>query len=70
MRSSDDLQRIIPLIWQELGKMDIPLIRCGVLIMDESQSHIQAWLFTPNGQLLGALQKDRESNIHTSLSWL
>ncbi len=56
MRSTADLQNITPLIWQELGKLDIPFIRCGVFIMDETQSNMEVYLSTPDGQSLGVLQ--------------
>ncbi|MEP6596121.1 MAG: ATP-binding protein [Ginsengibacter sp.] len=55
MRSTEDLQKIIPLIWYELGRLDIPFIRCGVLIMDEAELTVQAYLSTPDGQSLGVL---------------
>lgn len=55
MRSKDDLKKITPLIWQELSRLDIPFIRCGVFIMDEKRSLIDAYLSTPDGQSLGVL---------------
>jgi signal transduction histidine kinase len=55
MRSTEDLKRITPLIWQELGRLEIPFIRCGVFIMDDAQAMMQAYLSKPNGESLGVL---------------
>ena len=35
MRTTNDLERITPLIWNELTILGVPFIRCGVFIMDE-----------------------------------
>ena len=37
MRTATDLNRITPLVWNELTTLDVPFIRCGVFIMDEEQ---------------------------------
>ena len=55
MRSTDDLKHIIPLMWQELSMLNVPFIRCGVFIMDETESVIRAYLSSPDGQSLGVL---------------
>jgi signal transduction histidine kinase/DNA-directed RNA polymerase subunit N (RpoN/RPB10) len=54
MRTVSDLQRITPLIWDELTIIGIPFIRCGVFIMDESQKLIHTFLSTPDGKAIGA----------------
>ena len=33
MRYTDDLQRIIPLVWRELITLGVPFVRCGVLLI-------------------------------------
>ena len=55
MRSTADLQRIIPLIWRELRTLDIPFIRCGIFIFDEATRLMQAYLSAPDGASLGTL---------------
>ncbi|MBV9962580.1 MAG: hypothetical protein JO072_10065, partial [Parafilimonas sp.] len=72
MRSAEDLQHIIPLMWQELSKLNIPFIRCGVFIMDEAQSIIRAYLSTPNGRSLGVLElpfDNDEVSLRTVDQW-
>src|SRR6185436_6150679 len=54
MRTVADLDRITPLIWNELTILGIPFIRCGVFIMDESQKLIHTFLSTPDGKAIGA----------------
>jgi signal transduction histidine kinase len=54
MRSSSDLERITPLIWNELTNLGVPFTRCGVFIMDETEKHIHTFLSTPDGQAIGA----------------
>jgi signal transduction histidine kinase/DNA-directed RNA polymerase subunit N (RpoN/RPB10) len=54
MRTVQDLQRITPLIWDELTIIGIPFIRCGVFIMDEPQKLIHTFLSTPDGKAIGA----------------
>jgi len=54
MRKRNDLERITPLIWDELNILGIPFIRCGVFIMDEEQQLIHTFLSTPDGKAIGA----------------
>lgn len=54
MRTSNDLERITPLIWAELINLDVPFIRCGVFIMDEDQRIIHNYLSTPDGKAIAA----------------
>ena len=54
MRKRNDLERITPLIWEELTVLGIPFIRCGVFIMDEEQELIHTFLSTPDGKAIGA----------------
>ncbi|MEZ2413937.1 ATP-binding protein [Muriicola sp. E247] len=56
MRSTEDLERITPLIWNELKALEIPFIRCGVFIIDESSKTVQAFLSAPDGHSLGAMK--------------
>jgi signal transduction histidine kinase len=54
MRTTDDLGRITPLIWNELTILGVPFIRCGVFIMDEAQKTIHTFLSTPDGKAITA----------------
>jgi signal transduction histidine kinase len=54
MRTTNDLERITPLIWNELTILGIPFIRCGVFIMDEEQQLIHTFLSTPDGKAIAA----------------
>jgi len=54
MRTTGDLDRITPLIWNELTVLGIPFVRCGVFIMDESQQLTHTFLSTPEGKAIGA----------------
>jgi signal transduction histidine kinase len=54
MRTSDDLQRITPLIWRELTTLGVPFFRCGVFIVDEDNEKISVYLSTPSGEPLAA----------------
>lgn len=54
MRTINDLDRITPLIWNELTILGIPFIRCGVFIMDDSQQVIHTFLSTPHGKAIAA----------------
>ncbi|NER09706.1 His Kinase A (phospho-acceptor) domain-containing protein [Muriicola jejuensis] len=56
MRSTEDLERITPLIWNELTALGVPFIRCGVFIVDESSRTVQAFLSAPDGRSLGAMK--------------
>jgi len=62
MRSTEDLQRITPIIWQELTHMDIPFIRCGVFIIHEANAIVEAHLASPDGHSLGALHLDFDAS--------
>jgi len=54
MRTTADLERITPLIWNELTILNVPFIRCGVFLMDESQQLIHTFLSTPDGKAIAA----------------
>ena len=54
MRTIGDLDRITPLIWNELIILGIPFIRCGVFIMDDEQQQIHTFLSTPEGHAVAA----------------
>jgi len=56
MRTTGDLDRITPLIWNELTTLGVPFIRCGVFIMDEPLQLIHTYLSTPDGKAIAAFQ--------------
>jgi len=56
MRTTADLQRIIPLIWQELNELNVPFIRCGVFIFDEEAAQVQMHLSAPDGKALATAE--------------
>ncbi len=62
MRSAEDLERITPLIWQELTHLSIPFIRCGVFIVNEPNAVMDAYLSTPDGHALGLLHLPFDSS--------
>jgi len=57
MRTTSDLERIQPLIWNELITLGVPFIRCGVLIMDEEQEQVQSFLSTPDGKAIAVFRQ-------------
>jgi hypothetical protein len=65
MRTISDLDRITPLIWNELTVLGIPFIRCGVFIMDDDQQLLHTFLSTPDGKAIAAfhLPYDTPGNI-------
>jgi len=66
MRTAEDLNRITPIIWRELTTLEVPFIRCGVFIVDETQEKVQVYLTTPDGKSLGVLNLPFQSNELTS----
>jgi signal transduction histidine kinase/DNA-binding response OmpR family regulator len=66
MRTSEDLNRITPIIWRELETLEVPFIRCGVFIVDEEKEKVQLYLTTPNGKSLGVLNLPFDANEITS----
>jgi len=62
MRSTEDLQRITPLIWSELEILEVPFNRCGVFIVNEPASLVRVYLTTPYGKPLGVLNLPVDSN--------
>jgi signal transduction histidine kinase len=54
MRTTKDLERITPLIWNELTTIGVPFIRCGVFIMNQEQQQINVFLSTPEGRNVAA----------------
>ncbi|MBL1214575.1 MAG: SpoIIE family protein phosphatase [Ignavibacteriae bacterium] len=55
MRTTEDLEKITPLIWSELTKLNINFFRCGVFIIDEPSQIVKVYLTTPAGKSLAAL---------------
>ena len=67
MRSTNDLQRITPLLWQELNALQVSFVRCGVFIVEEAAGIIWAYLSTPQGKSRGVLKMRIDENEHTHL---
>ncbi|MEJ2616753.1 MAG: histidine kinase dimerization/phospho-acceptor domain-containing protein, partial [Ignavibacteriaceae bacterium] len=66
MRTAEDLNRITPIIWNELKTLEVPFFRCGVFIIDEEQSTTRVYLTTPDGKSLGVLNLSFDANDLTS----
>jgi len=66
MRTSEDLNRITPVIWRELKNLDVPFFRCGVYIVDEKTESVHVYLTTPDGKSLGVLNLSFDSNKITN----
>jgi len=47
MRTTEDLQRITPLVWRELTTLGVSFLRCGVFIINEVDEHVEIYLDTP-----------------------
>ena len=62
MRSQADLQRITPLIWDELTKIGVPFTRCGVFILDVPAQDLQIYLANMEGKPLAALNLPFNAN--------
>src|SRR6056297_1427221 len=62
MRSADDLDRITPLIWNELTTLGIPFIRCGVFIMHEDHELVEVYLSKPDGTSLAVMHLPFDAN--------
>ena len=62
MRTAPDLQRITPLVWRELTTLDVPFFRCGVIIVDEANEHVEMFLSNSYGKQLADLQLPFESH--------
>ncbi len=58
MRTTRDLERITPLIWNELMILGVPFIRCGVFILDEQLEQVNTFLSTPDGKAIAAFTSD------------
>lgn len=56
MRTTKDLERITPLIWQELTTLGVPFFRCGVFIVNDAHKTVETYLTTPNGESLAAMR--------------
>jgi signal transduction histidine kinase len=54
MRTFSDLDRITPIIWNELKVLGLPFVRCGVFIMDDEKKQIHTFLSTPEGKAIAA----------------
>ncbi|HET6767274.1 MAG TPA: ATP-binding protein [Chitinophagaceae bacterium] len=54
MRTTNDLERIQPLIWNELTTLGVPFTRCGVFIMDEEHERVDTFLSTPDGRSIAS----------------
>jgi len=63
MRTTNDLERIQPLIWNELKTLGVPFIRCGVFIMDEEKQETQTMLSTPEGKAIATLHVPFEFDL-------
>jgi signal transduction histidine kinase len=68
MRSTADLDRITPLVWNELTTLGVPFIRCGVSIIHEETQNIEMFLSNPEGLSLAKMDLDFNSSQLTKNS--
>ena len=70
MRTANDLEKITPLIWNELTVLGLPFIRCGVFIMDDELEQIHTFLSAPDGKAIAAfhIPYDTPGNINQVLN--
>ncbi|MDQ3682834.1 MAG: ATP-binding protein [Bacteroidota bacterium] len=68
MRTTDDLQRITPIIWRELMMLEVPFFRCGVFIIDEINTEVKIYLSAPDGHSLGVMNVPFHANSVTANS--
>ncbi len=61
MRSTEDLRRITPLIWQELQNLGVPFFRCGVFIVDDDAKKIDSYLSNPEGESLATWRSEYDT---------
>jgi hypothetical protein len=61
MRTTNDLEKITPLIWNELTTLGVPFIRCGVFIMDEEEQQVNTYLSNPEGKAIAAFHQPYSS---------
>ncbi|TVQ42019.1 MAG: GHKL domain-containing protein [Saprospirales bacterium] len=72
MRTSDDLNRVTPLVWRELTTLGIPFIRCGVFIIHEEEEQVEVYLSKPDGTSLAVMHLSFNSNelsVKTVNAW-
>ncbi|MCA6498513.1 MAG: nuclear transport factor 2 family protein, partial [Chitinophagaceae bacterium] len=71
MRTKQDLDFIIPIIWRELSSLSIPFTRCGIFIMDDDKRQISVFLSTPDGKSLAAFELDYHTEMFSKAlqSW-
>jgi signal transduction histidine kinase len=68
MRHASDLERITPLVFNELTTLGIPFIRCGVFIVHESDGYVDVHLSTPEGKSLAVMKLPADANELTRVS--
>jgi signal transduction histidine kinase len=54
MRTKQDLDRITPVIWNELTTLNIPFIRCGIFIINDNLQLIHTFLSNPEGKAIAS----------------
>jgi signal transduction histidine kinase len=54
MRTKQDLDRITPVIWNELTTLNIPFIRCGIFIINDDLQLIHTFLSNPEGKAIAS----------------
>jgi signal transduction histidine kinase len=62
MRSAEDLDRVTPLIWNELTTLGIPFIRCGIFIIQKEDKQIEVYLSKPDGTSLAVMHLHFDSS--------
>ena len=65
MRTTADLEKITPLIWNELITLGVPFIRSGVFIMDEEHQLMHTYLSTPDGKAIASFRQRYNGSSET-----
>jgi signal transduction histidine kinase len=61
MRTKQDLDRITPVIWNELTTLNIPFIRCGIFIINDDLQLIHTFLSNPEGKAIASFNLTYDS---------
>jgi signal transduction histidine kinase len=66
MRTSDDLQRVTPLLWQTLERLGVPFYRCGVFIVDDEKERMILYMSDARGDPVASV--DLPWDVHPAMA--
>lgn len=69
MQTTEDFERVTPLLWQTLKVLGVPFVRCGFTINDRETESIQMYLSDAKGDPMAVISTRPDRHAYLQTAW-